>query len=72
MMCSPGKPFAPKSRRQRRLTNLFLAIGLPLSSFTHPASQFHRNWLALLSGVLVGIAVAVSVCLFRFARCLRP
>lgn len=70
-MCSPKSPFAPKNRRQRVIANLSLVIALLLSNFAHPSSQFHRNWLHLLCGMLLGISVALSICVLRSARRLR-
>jgi hypothetical protein len=67
-MCSPNSEFSPKNRRQRALVNLSLAIALLMSSFAHPAGQSHRNWPHLVSGLVLGVAIAVGICLFRSAR----
>ena len=67
-MCVPYSQQDPQSRRLMVIGNLCLVAGLLLWNFAHPATQIEKNCLHALTGLLMGISIAINLYVLRFAR----
>jgi hypothetical protein len=48
--------------------NLCLVAGLLLWNFAHPTSQIEKNVMHAVTGLLMGISIAINLFALRFAR----